>query len=121
MTNRSFIFISLSCALLLAGCVSRDEADMKLAHACRAGVQTLLPENLKIDRIVGREASKSPEGADMRYIKIKTVTVDGMLEEDKEYECIFEEQFGLMNMDYTASVYQVRTGDATYGKSGKEI
>lgn len=121
MTKKSFIFISLSTALLLTGCVSRDDADMKLAHACRAGVQTLLPQNLKIDRIIGREASKSPEGPDMRYIKIKTVTIDGMLEEDKDYECIFEEDFGMFGMGYTASVYQVRTGDAMYGKSGNEI
>lgn len=121
MKNSSFIFISLSCALLLTGCVSRDEADMKLAHACRAGVQTLLPENLKIDRIVGREASKSPEGPGVRYIKIKTVTIDGMLEEDKDYECLFEEEFAMFGMGYTASVYQVRTGDAMYGKSGNEL
>src|SRR3982750_3405467 len=106
MKNASLFFAILSCALLLSGCVSREEADAKLAHACRAGVQALLPENLKIDHLTGHEASKSPEGNDMRYIKIKTVTIDGMLEEDKEYECIFEEQFGLMNMDYTASVYQ---------------
>ncbi|HTK83916.1 MAG TPA: hypothetical protein VL625_02420 [Patescibacteria group bacterium] len=121
MRNTSALFIGLSCALLLTGCVSRDDADMQLAHACRAGVQTLLPQNLKIDRIVGREASKSPEGQDMRYIKIKTVTIDGMLEEDKDYECIFEEDFGMFGMGYTASVYQVRTGDAMYGRSGNEL
>jgi hypothetical protein len=121
MRHRSLFFAGLSCALLLCGCVSREQADAKLAHACRAGVQSLLPEGLKIDRITGREFSKSPEGNDMRYVKISTVTIDKMLEEEKDYECIFEEQFALFGMDYTASVYQVRTGDKTYGKSGNDI
>jgi hypothetical protein len=118
--NRLSIIALLS-LLVLSGCVSREQADEKLAKGCAAGVQSLLPDGVKIDHIAGKEASKSPEGPDMRYIKIKTVTIDGVLPEDKDYECIFEEEFGFMNASYTASIYQVRTGDATYGKSGNEI
>jgi hypothetical protein len=58
----------------------------------------------------------------MRFITIHTTTADGWLDEDRDFSCIFEESFGFMNMNYTASIYQLRiSDDEIYGKAGKEI
>ncbi len=115
------LFLALFCLLTLSACVSREQADDKLARGCAAGVQALLPENMTIKEIKDKEFADSPEGPNMRYVKLKAVTLDGWLETEQEYQCIFEESFGFMKASYTASVYQVRTGDTVYGKSGNEI
>ena len=121
MTSSIRFLLIAACVLVLGGCVSREQADAKLANACKAGVQSLLPEGSTIDRIASTDFAPSPEGHNMRHVKIKTVTLDGWLETEAEYECIFDESFGFMNANYTASIYQLRTGDAVYGKAGNEI
>jgi len=114
-------FILGACALLLSGCVSREQADAKLAKGCAAGVNALLPEGRKIERTIDTQFSPSPEGSDMRHVKLKAIENDGWLEVESEFECVFEESFGFLNTNYTASIYQVRTGERVVGKSGNEI
>jgi len=109
------------CLLALSGCVSREQADAKLARGCEAGVKALLPEGMTLDRVTEKKFSPSPEGRDMRHVTLKTVTLDGWLETEQDYECIFEESFGLFNMSYTAAIHQVHTGDKVYGRAGREI
>ncbi|MFN3828287.1 MAG: hypothetical protein ACK4NR_11775 [Micavibrio sp.] len=115
------ILLTCGCALLLTGCVSREQANTQLAKGCEAGVNALLPEGRTISKIVDKKVSPSPEGANMRHVLIKTIETDGFFEEEKDFECLFEESFGILNMNYTASVYQVRTGERIIGKSGNEI
>lgn len=122
MTTRFHTFILLgTCALLLSGCVSREQADAKLAKGCVAGVNAMLPEGRKIERTVSTDFSPSPEGQGMRHVKLKAIENDGFLEVESDFECVFEESFGIFNMGYTASIYQVRTGERVVGKSGDEI
>lgn len=107
--------------LTLSGCVTREQADAKLAKGCAAGAEALLPEGGKVNNIIESTFGPSPEGPGMRHVKIKTATMDGWLEEEKTYECIFEESFGIFKSNHTASIYQVRTGEQIYGKAGNEI
>lgn len=113
--------VLISCTLLLSGCVSRAQADATLAKGCEAGVAALLPPERKIERISDKTFSPSPEGVGMRRVMLKAIENDGFLEVESEFECVFEESFGLFNMNHTASVYQVRTGDRIIGKSGNQI
>lgn len=122
MKTRLHTFVILgACAVLLSGCVSREQADAKLAKGCEAGVNALLPEGRTITRIADTKFSPSPEGPDMRHVKLKTIETDGFLEVESDFECVFEESFGFLRTGYTASVYQVRTGERVVGKSGNEI
>lgn len=122
MTARFHTFVLLgACALLLSGCVSREQADAKLAKGCEAGVNALLPEGRTISKVADAKFSPSPEGANMRHVTLKAIENDGFLEVENSFECIFEESFGFLNANYTASVYQVRTGERVVGKSGNEI
>jgi hypothetical protein len=122
MTARLHTFVLLgTCALLLSGCVSREQADAKLAKGCEAGVNVLLPEGRTISKVASSKFSPSPEGPNMRHVELKAIENDGFLEVENTFECVFDESFGFMNMNYTASVYQVRTGERVVGKSGNEI
>lgn len=122
MTARLHTFVLLgTCALLLSGCVSREQADAKLAKGCQAGVNALLPEGRTITKIADTKFSPSPEGPSMRHVSLKAIENDGFLEVENTFECVFDESFGFMNMNYTASIYQVRTGERVVGKSGNEI
>ena len=123
MTSRFHIgtALLLSTALLLTGCVNREQADAKLSRACAAAVGALLPEGAKIDSVKEFKASASPEGQGYRHLDITAVYLDGWIEQENQYQCIFEEGFGFLNMGYTAAIYQVNTGERIVGKSGNEI
>jgi len=47
--------------------------------------------------------------------------MDGWLETENDYECVFQEGFGFLNSGYTASIYQVHVGDDIYGSAGGQI
>lgn len=122
MTARFHTFLLMgACAVLLSGCVSREQADAKLAKGCEAGVKAMLSEGRTIAKIADTKFSPSPEGPSMRHVTLNAIENDGFLEVENKFECVFDEQFGLFNMNYTASIYQVRTGERVIGKSGNEI
>jgi len=121
MRRSALFFAGLSCVLALTGCVNREQADAKLAKACAAGVDVLLPEGQKVGEIKGSTFGASPVGPGYRNVDIHAVTMDGWLETETDYTCIFEESFSFLNTGYTASIYQVRTGERVIGKSGNEI
>ena len=110
MSKNMRLLLVIIALIGLSGCVSREQADARLAKGCQAGVQALLPEGLTIDRIKETSFAPSPEGQGLRHVTITTVTLDGWLETEKVYECIFEESFGFLKTNHTASIYQVRTG-----------
>ena len=122
-TTRHFhTFIALgACALLLAGCVSREQADAKLGKGCAAGISALLPEGRKIERIVDTKFSASPLGDDMRLVQLKAIENDGFLEIETNFECTFEEGFGPFGLSYNGVIHQMRIGETIIGRSGDEI
>lgn len=117
---RGLILLGAS-SLLLTACVSREQADAKLAKGCEAGVNVILPEGRKITRIAKTDFTPATEGPGMRHVKLTAVETDGFLEVENMYDCVFEEGFGFLNTTHTAAVYQVRAGDIMIGKSGNEI
>ncbi len=122
MTKRFSTFILMgACAMILSGCVSREQADAKLAKGCEAGVNVILPQGRKIARIAKSEFTPATEGAGMRHVKLTAIENDGFLESENVFECVFEESFGFLNSGHTAAIYQVRAGDTMIGKSGNEI
>lgn len=121
MTFSIKYFWILLCLLALGGCVSREQADAKLARGCEAGVKAILPEGYSVARIESTEFSPATQGTGYRHVTLKAVELDGWLETPKEYECVFEESFGFLSANHTAAIYQIRAGDKVVGKSGREI
>jgi hypothetical protein len=112
------IFLALLCVFTLSGCVSREQADAQLAKGCEAGVKALLPEGYSLASVKNTRFSPSPEGVGYRHVELDAVELDGWLETEKTYNCIFVEQFGFLKTSYTASIYQVSTGQEVFGKAG---
>ena len=122
MTKRFSTFILMgACAMILSGCVSREQADAKLAKGCEAGANVILPEGRKITRIAKSEFTPATEGRGMRHVKLTTIENDGFLEIENTVECVFEENFGFLNSGHSAAIYQVSAGDTVIGKSGSQI
>lgn len=121
MSARTRLLTICLCAIALSGCVNRQQADDTLAKGCLAGVNAMMPEGETAGEIKEKSFSMSPEGPNMRHVKIKTTAADGWIEEDRPFECIFEETFGFLKSSHVASIYQLRVGDQIYGKSGNEI
>ncbi len=122
MMTRLFHTLLLAGALLsLPGCVSRNTADATLAKGCEAGIRALLPEGSSLVKISETKFSPSPEGSDLRLIRIKAVESDGWTESDKDYSCVFEESFGPFNLSHSATIYQVNMGERIVGRVGNRI
>ena len=108
--------------LLLGACVSREQADAKLAKGCEAGISVLLPEDQAIDKIVGSEYTPATEGAGFRHVTIIATLENDWLEEEYEYQCVFDENFGLFNSSHTAAIMKLDTGDGrVFGQAGARI
>ena len=121
MNRISKFLILFICMISLSSCVSREQADAKLARACLAGVKALLPKNKDIGEITGTKFTPSPEGPDFRHVTVNVKEKDGWLENDVDYECTFQEQYGVFRLTYTAMIYQLKFGDKIIGKAGNEI
>lgn len=111
----------LLCALSLTSCVSREQADTKLAKGCAAAAGSLLPDGQTLGEVLEKKSTPSPEGPNYRHMTIKVKQMDGWLEGDGTYECTFEEDFGFLHSQYTGSIYQLKVGDKIYGQAGKEV
>lgn len=111
--------VLIACLILplLTACVTREQADAKLANGCKAGVETLLEEGQTIDKAT--PAFDSPEPG------LRHVILTAYLKDDPEtpykYECVFEETFGPMNSSHNAMISRVQAGDKILGKAGDQI
>lgn len=117
------ILLVLLLSLTLTACVSQEDADVKMAKGCVAGVNALISEDgREISEVKSREySSKNVEGSLHRQIVVEAVEKDGWLELDKEYNCLFAQQWGLFKMFHKALLVQITVDNATYGKKDGEI
>lgn len=119
---RASILLSLMALMVLPGCVSREQADAKLARACAAAAELFLDEGFKIKEVKERlYGNDSKLGNGYRRVTLKAIESDSWFEVDKDYECIFVESFGFANASHRATIYQVKVNDQTYGKEGDKI
>ncbi len=116
------IITGLFCVLLLTSCVSRQQADERLSRGCAAAAELFLEDGYKIKKIKRSTYKNSEEfGSAYRVVTLFAVESDDWVEIDKEYRCIFAEEFGPMGSTHRASIYQVKVNDETYGREGNNI
>ena len=135
MSFSSFSFSSMTsinrvCVLLLlgmlalsglTGCVSREEADAKLALGCEAASLLFAQQGVQVETTGQIIFGQSDLGKNFRHVLMSVTETDGWHQEQKEYRCIFMEEFGFARLRYVATIYQVRVGDQIFGKEGNEI
>ena len=114
--------IGIFCTSLLTSCISREQADSRLALGCAAAVELFLDDNFTIKEIKKKVYSTPTEfGSGFRQVKLFAIESDTWLEIDKEYSCIFAEEFGPLQSTHRTTIYQVKVNDQTYGREGDKI
>lgn len=107
--------------LSLTACVSREQADEKLSHGCEAGAKAFLEEGYEIKEIKDTKFETADLGPHYRKVTLSVLETDGWANLDKDYTCIFREAFGFAQMSYSATIYQLNTGDQIIGQDGDSI
>lgn len=118
-TPRWIVLMALT--VPLAACVSREQADARLARGCAAAAELFLPEGTKVKEIKGKTFGEAKQGAGFRDVTLSAVETDGWSDVEVEYRCVFEEQFGFLGNGHTAAIEQVRLHDNIYGKEEGKI
>lgn len=120
---KTYIVTGLALGLLtLNGCVSREQADEKLAQACAAAASVFLEDGMEIKDIKSKTFGTPQDfGSGYREVKLSTLESDGWVDEDKNYKCVFIEDTGVFGSSYNAEIYLLDTGPQIFGKSGNEI
>ncbi len=111
------------CTATLTGCITREQADARIARGCAAGVEIFLDEGFKIKEIKNKIFKDDAKlGAGYRHVTLKAIESDGWLDVDKDYQCIFVESFGFLNATHDTTIYQIQVNGQTYGqKDGKVL
>ena len=117
-TRLCFAFV---CVLALSGCVSRDQADAKLAKACAAGVNVFLTGGQEVDKIVESKFTPSPVVQGFRHVTLIATVKNDWLEQNHTYDCDFDESFGFLGGGYTASIEKLEAEGIVIGRAGGEI
>lgn len=112
---KKLALVTLS-TLALTGCVTEQQADEKMAKGCEAGVVSLIAPK-EISQVKTKNYSTEiVEDSPHRRVTLGVVEKDGWLELDKEYSCLFAQDWGLFKSSHKALLVQVQIDDSTYGK-----
>lgn len=112
---KKYALIAVS-TLTLAACVSQEQMDEKMAKGCEAGVKSMIAPK-EISSIKTRNyADEYAEGGLHRRVTLGVMEKDGWLELDKEYSCLFMEEWGMFKSSHKALLVQVKIDDSIYGK-----
>lgn len=119
--SKPLLGLSMISALALAGCVSQEQADAKMGKGCQSAVEAMIaPKTLTTVKSV-RFANDQTEGSLYRHVTVQAVEKDGWLELDKEYECLFAQEWGFLKGSHTALLERVKFGDTVIGKVDGKI
>ncbi len=96
------LILAVFLSLLLTGCITQEQADVKMAQGCAAGINALIEdEGKEVATIkVERYANENSEGGLHRRVSIEAIEKDGWLELDKEYSCLFMQEWGACSGEY---------------------
>lgn len=120
--NMHILFLAFLTVLTLTGCVNREQADAKLAKGCAAAAKIFLDKGITLKEVQKSSFKRSKEfGEGYREVRLHVIESDGWYEPEKEYACVFAEEFGMFNMGHDASIYQVVVDGELYGKKGEEV
>lgn len=112
---KKYALIAVS-ALTLSGCVSQEQADQKMVKGCEAGVGSLIqPKEIKEVKASTIADEVTSEGLHRR-ITLTVTEKDGWLELDKQYSCLFAQEWGMFKSSHRALLVQTKIDSSVYGK-----
>ena len=112
---KRFALLTLS-TLALTGCVTQEQADAKMAKGCEAGVNALIaPKEIASVKSTNYSTETTNEGPHRR-VTLSVVEKDGWLELDKEYSCLFAQDWGMFKSSHKALLVQTDIDGSVYGK-----
>lgn len=110
------------CLAVLTGCVSREEADAKLGKACKAAAGLLLTDGFTVKSVNNVDAGTTAEfGGGYRKITVSVTESDSWLDVDKDYKCVFAEEFGIFNSSFDADLFQIDVDGQVFGMKDGQI
>lgn len=110
------IMLIAASSLALAGCVTQDQADEKIAKGCQAGVESLIaPKEINTVKATTFANEVTSEGMHRR-VTLTVVEKDGWLEVEKQYSCLFAQEWGVFKSSHTAILVQTKIDNSLYGK-----
>ena len=96
------------CLTLLTGCVSREQANDKLGKACEVAASIFLEDGFTIKTVKRVTSKPSKEyGDSYRDVTVFVTESDSWIDIEKEYECVFAEEFGMFNTSFDADLYRI--------------
>ncbi|MCB1532900.1 MAG: hypothetical protein KDJ35_08530 [Alphaproteobacteria bacterium] len=115
-------FLLLFATLALSGCISREQADEKLAKGCAAAAEAFIEEGYKIENIKQQKFSTPADlGEGFREVTLFVVEGDGWYSTDKEYRCVFTESMGPFGSSHNAVIYRLKLDNLTLGQEGGKL
>lgn len=119
--NKYFKMIALSSVLLLPACVSQVDADQKMTKGCEAALSAMIAPKQILQVKSTRISDEHMEGTVFRRINVTALEKDGWIEMDKEYSCVFAQQWGPFRTSHIALLEQLYYGNDFLGKKGGKI
>lgn len=115
------VILSVVSTLALAGCVTQQQADAKMGEGCKAAVNAMIEPKKLLDTKAVNYADEQTEGSLYRRVTLTAIEKDGWVEVQKDYKCLFAQQWGLLKSSHTALLEQLSVGDQFYGKKDGKI
>ena len=120
MKNFALILTGIS-VLALTGCVSQEQADIKMAEGCKGAVGAMIaPRTIKQMTTHTAEEDTS-EGSIHRRLKITYIENDDFADTPKNAECLFSQQWGMFKSTHAALLEQLIVEENLIGKKNGVI
>lgn len=108
----------LGTSVLLSGCSSREEADVKLAKGCEAGVTSLLAAE-KYDHQIAKVNKVTYTMETLgRMVHLDTTTKNKVYgyEAEEKFSCIFSESYSMGYIAWNARLERITIGSDVIGR-----
>lgn len=107
--------------LSISACVTEEQVDAKLSEGCAAAIKVLVePREILETKSVNYSDEILVEGIHRR-VTMRLLEQDGWAEMEKEYSCLFNEQWGIMKSSHMGTLVQVKLDDQIIGKENGQI
>ena len=117
-----YILVLIFPLFILSGCIEQSVVDEKMARGCMAGVDALTKgrEIIEVKKTTPTSENFQGEGLHRR-VTIDVLEKDGWLEVDKQYSCVFLEEWGMFRSTHRALLMQIDIEGTIYGKNNGNI
>lgn len=121
MKNFTLLTLLASSVVLLSGCVTQQQADAKMGKGCEAALASLMGNKQIISVKATNYSDEQTEGSLYRRVTIDLVEKDGWAELDKQYSCLFAQQWGMFKSSHIGLLEQTVMDDKIVGKKDGQV